>query len=185
MQTIADKIRFFYSFLRSPRKIGSVVPSSSFLVQEMISPIQWEKIEVLVELGAGTGVITDEIAKHLPAGKLALIFEQDDQMREVLQRRFPQFEIRKNAVELSADLQVLGATQVDCILSSLPFANFSYELRESILQSVWQTLKQGGLFIAYQYSFQMHKMLKKTFSSVCYSFVLLNLPPAVVYICRK
>jgi phospholipid N-methyltransferase len=79
----------------------------------------------------------------------------------------------------------LGLYQVDCILSGLPFTNFSQSLRDRILDGVLEALKPGGLFIAFQYSPHMKNQLSRRFAKVELSFVPLNIPPAFVYYCHK
>jgi phospholipid N-methyltransferase len=82
-------------------------------------------------------------------------------------------------------LDEIGIKKVDYVISSLPFANFSSELRSRFLELIYETLKPGGSFIAYQYSRQMKPQLQKTFSQVEISLVPFNIPPAFVYTCRK
>ena len=55
---IIDKVIFLYKFIKSPKSIGSITPSSTFLAQAMIKPINWNDARAIVELGAGTGIFT-------------------------------------------------------------------------------------------------------------------------------
>jgi len=75
--------------------------------------------------------------------------------------------------------------QLDCIFSGLPFFNFESELRKTLVAQIVQALKPGGLFIAFQYSLQMKKILSEHFIIETIPFVPLNIPPAFVYVCRK
>jgi phospholipid N-methyltransferase len=85
---IQERVLFFGKFLQAPLKIGSVTPSSAWLVEAMLAPIPWGTSTV-VELGAGTGVITREILRRLPPGGKAFLFEQErtrqDMLADVLQ----------------------------------------------------------------------------------------------------
>ena len=75
--------------------------------------------------------------------------------------------------------------QIDCILSGLPFFNFSQLIRDKLIEQIIMSLKPGGLFIAFQYSQQMKKQLSQHFDIEEILFVPMNVPPAFVYICRK
>lgn len=176
---------FLYKFLQSPRNIGSIVPSSSFLAQKIMEPINWDEIDTIVELGAGVGAFTDYIDRHKKASTQAVIVEKDEEMLEILKTTYSSFHFASEAKKLDIILEQLGISEVDCIISGLPFANFSPEYREIIIQTVFRSLKQGGLFIAFQYSLQMKAMLKQCFSEVGVHFVPFNIPPAFVYRCKK
>ena len=75
--------------------------------------------------------------------------------------------------------------KADIIISSLPLANFSEELRNSILEIVHESLNEKGSFIQFQYSLNAFKNLKKLFPVVKLNFTALNFPPAFVYTCSK
>lgn len=182
---VEEKTYFLKKFLRSPKKIGSITPSSPFLAQAMFKTVDWQSVQTIVELGAGTGVFTRQIHARKLNRCEAIIFECDDDMRRRLQRLYPDFHYYENAKNICADIRALGLTQVDCIISGLPFANFSQSLRNCILEGVVNSLKPGGQFIAFQYSLQMKKQLNERFKNVELSVVPLNLPPAFVYYCSN
>lgn len=187
IQQVADKVRFFYSFVKSPKTVGSITPSSSFLTKRMFRDVNWEDVQTVVELGAGTGVFTEWISQRLPAHAAAFIFERDDQMRSRLSKRFqlPNLQIAEDGLALQEVLYKQGVNSADYIISSLPFYNFSPELRTEFLDAIQQTLHPDGLFIAYQYSRQMESQFRNIFNQVDISLVPINLPPAFVYTCKK
>ncbi|GIO01250.1 SAM-dependent methyltransferase [Brevibacillus halotolerans] len=182
---VRDKVRFFTTFVKSPREVGSVTPSSARLSSRMLEGIDWAEVTSVVELGAGTGVFTQKLKQKISPNTNVFVYEQDVKLRADLQERFPSFHHHCDAQCLSKDLKHAGVEQVDVIISGLPFMNFPQELRERIIAEVMQSLKPGGAFIAFQYSLQMRKQLKETFREVSISFEPLNIPPAFVYRCRK
>ena len=182
---MTTRAAFLYKFIQKPKEIGSIVPSSSFLTKKMLANLPWNSIETLVELGAGTGVFTDFITENKKESCQILVIEQDFDMRKALQRKYSEFYYGVKAEKLDWLLQRNNLPQADCIVSGLPFAAFSESLRDKIMEAVTHSLKPGGIFVAFQYSLQMRKSLKKHFEEVKIGFVPLNMPPAFVYCCKK
>jgi phospholipid N-methyltransferase len=184
MQSIMYRLHFLFRFISSPKKIGSITPSSRYLVKTLLQPIPWDQIETIVELGAGTGAVTQEIERKMNASCQAVIFESDPQLTRVLRRNHPRVFHCWDAKDLTQELYRIGIDQVDCIVSCLPFANFSEQDRSTILDEIVKALSPDGIFVAYQYSLQMKSALQARFANVEIQFVPINLPPAFVYICR-
>ena len=69
-----DAFLFFRNFFRHPRMLGSIIPSSRFLIKQLLQPIDWDKARVIVEYGPGVGGITAEILRRMrPDAKLVAI----------------------------------------------------------------------------------------------------------------
>lgn len=188
MRFVSKEARLFLrKFMGSPKEIGSVIPSSRYLSRSMVRAVPWHNVRKVAELGAGTGVITEAIARHVAPDTKVYVFEKDSGMRRQLRMDYPEFIHAANAVHLDLILGSDGQSQgqLDCILSGLPFYNFPQEFRNSLLEQIVSGLKPGGLFVAFQYSLQMKKQLSKHFVIEQIKFVPLNFPPAFVYICRK
>ncbi|WP_139997423.1 class I SAM-dependent methyltransferase [Paenibacillus paridis] len=178
-------IQFLQSFIQQPKQVGSIVPSSRFLAGKMVNAISWDKVRTVAELGSGTGAITCAIAKHSPKNTKVFLFEMDETMRRNLEKNYPHFNCHSNACQLVEIIHREGIRQLDCIISGLPFFNFKQDIRETLLDQVYQALKPGGLFVAFQYSLQMKKSLSEKFVVESIGLVPFNVPPAFVYTCRK
>ncbi|UQZ81516.1 Methyltransferase small domain protein [Paenibacillus konkukensis] len=180
-----EKVKFFYKFIRTPRTIGSVTPSSRYLTGKMIEPVPWQHIDSIAELGCGTGVITKAIHQKMKPGTAALLFEKDSYLRKQLAEQYPDSSTYADAQSLGFAVRQEGLEHLDCIVSGLPFANFPQTFRDSLIEQVHRCLKPGGYFIAFQYSLQMKKQLSRDFEIESIRFVMRNVPPAFVYVCRK
>lgn len=178
-------VLFFKKFIRNPKYVGSMIPSSRFLANRMVKAAKWEQAENIVEIGSGTGAITRVIAKRVKPESKVFLFEKDDEMGELLQHDFPQFQREKNAMKLVSRLKEHNVQEVDYIFSGLPFYNFSPIMRLQLIQQCKEALKSGGKLIAFQYSLQMRRMLAEHFEIERISAVPLNFPPAFVYVCKK
>lgn len=181
----SQSLLFLRKFLQRPKQIGSVWPSSRFLAKKMVEHVPWSNINSIAELGAGTGAITKAIKSNVYESTTVFLYEKDKKMNSILQANYPHFMCYSDACTLTKDIQGNGIDQLDCVISGLPFFNFSVEIREILMNQVVNALKPGGYFIAFQYSLQMKKELSKNFIINKIEFVPLNTPPAFVYVCRK
>ncbi|MBJ9990084.1 class I SAM-dependent methyltransferase [Paenibacillus sp. S28] len=182
---INEHLLFLQGFFKEPKRVGSVIPSSRFLAAKMVQSVPWNEVKSVAELGSGTGAITRFIKPQLHESAKVLLFERDKKMRNNLRIEYPDFPCYSNACQLVKTIHQEGIGQLDCIISGLPFFNFTSEMRETLLHQMVEALKPGGVFIAFQYSLQMKKQFAKAFTIENIEFVPLNFPPAFVYTCRK
>lgn len=180
-----NRIAFFLKFISEPQKIGSFTPSSRFLTRKIFYNLPWDNLNTIVELGAGTGIFTRYIAMHKKDSCRIVVIEQDSVMRGRLEFEYPEMIFGSQAENLPYILQYAALPKVDCIVSGLPFACFSQDLRKCILDGIYASLKTEGRFVAFQYSLQMRSLLKQYFRTVEIGFEFFNFPPAFVYYCEK
>ena len=182
------KRSFITQFLKESKMVGSVRPSSRFLMEKMLQNIDFENSKIIVELGPGTGVFTYEILKKMAPDAVLLIFELNQRFIRILKRNIKDKRaifVYDSAEKLEEYLEKHNLKNADVIVSSLPLFNFPQELRETIINNSYKTLKNSGKYIQFQYSTQAKKMLESTFDSVDITFTPLNFPPAFVYTCEK
>jgi phospholipid N-methyltransferase len=182
---VQNKFLFLQKFIQSPKQIGSVIPSSKFLTKKMINAVDSKKTMNIAELGSGTGAITEYFTQITTADSNVFLFEIDYELRSHLMQKYPNYHHYSEATELLAAIKKNGIDQLDCIISGLPYFNFSQSVRDKLLEQIVLSLKTNGQFIAFQYSLQMKEQLSRYFDIEAIHFVLLNLPPAFVYVCRK
>jgi phospholipid N-methyltransferase len=63
LETVTDAVYFFRRFLRNPRGVASLVPSSRFLTAAMFAGLPLSDGDVIVEFGPGTGAFTREVRR--------------------------------------------------------------------------------------------------------------------------
>lgn len=178
---------FLKRFAGSPRRIGSVTPSSKFLTKAMLDRIDWEKADAVAELGAGTGVFTREIIKLAKPDAKILVFEIDPALQKMIRDEHPNhsgLKLYSDAQDLSKIVRENGIEKLDFVISSLPFTVLPHKMSLNILNAIQDSLKTEGHLVAYQYSSIIKKsVLLKRFETVKTKFVLFNVPPAFVYDC--
>src|SRR6478609_11910028 len=72
---------FGRTFLRHPRMLGSVVPSSRFLISRVLRQVDWPGTRVVVEAGPGVGTLTTPILGRLGGDGMLLAFEMNPTFR--------------------------------------------------------------------------------------------------------
>ncbi len=180
---------FFREFLRDRKMVGSVVPSSDVLVKMMIQPIKFEEAKVIVELGPGTGCVTEALLKRMAPDAKLISFELNEAFCERLRKQFPGDDrlvvIHDSAHRLGEHLAALGFSHADNVVSSLPLTNIPGKIKISILNAVAHYLSERGTFTQFQYYKTAEKLIRKKFKQVRIRFTPLNIPPAFIYVCRK
>jgi phospholipid N-methyltransferase len=178
---------FARNFFRYPRMLGSIVPSSRFLIRQLLAPVDWSQARVIVEYGPGVGVITAEVLRRLrPDGRLIAIETNPEFVRFL---RASTSDPRLSVVQGSAEavVEVLrrhGVDRADCIISGIPFSTIPPPLRAHILRETRSALEPHGAFLVYQFSSRVLDDLRRTFHDVRRSFAPLNVLPAHLFFCR-
>ena len=105
--------------------LGSLIPSSRFLVEQLLRDVRWSEARVIVEYGPGVGTISGEILKRMRSDATLVVFEINDEFVDMLSRRFGDPRLRvvhRSAAEVVPVLRELGLGQADYVISGIPFS---------------------------------------------------------------
>jgi phospholipid N-methyltransferase len=173
-------------FVQRGRVIASVAPSSRYMARTILRGINFDTARCIVELGAGTGPITAELLRRVKPHTRVLVLELDPDLCARLRRRFPEADVvEADAADLAQLLDERGIGSVDHILSGLPLPSIPEPIRDRILDVSARRLHPEGSFRQLTVMpWVYYKMYRRYFSNVCFRFVLRNLPPGGVYVCR-
>jgi phospholipid N-methyltransferase len=177
---------FARNFLKHPRMLGSVIPSSRFLINGLIKQVNWNRARVMVEYGPGVGNITTEILKRLHKDGKLIVFETNADFVEFLRSSFrdPRLHIVHGSAERVGEVvRELGFDGVDYIISGIPFSVMPPHVRENILRNTQAALRPRGKFLVYQFSPAVSPYLNDIFSEVRKGFEPLNILPAWLFFC--
>jgi phospholipid N-methyltransferase len=177
---------FTRNFFRHPAMLGSVIPSSPFLINDMLAQVDWKRARVVVEYGPGIGNFTEEILKRMSPNATLIAIELNGELAAFLRDRIR--DPRLHVVQTSAGnvrdiLARRNLAHTDYIISSLPFTNMPPSVRHHIMQETRRALHSNGVFVAYQYSRTLLPYFRSCFSSVQQGFQPLNFPPARIFSC--
>jgi len=185
---------FIQTAIKNPISTGAVAPSSRFLAREILRYWPEDKKGLIVEYGPGTGAFTKVVDQKLNSENYVGL-ELNPDFTKNLNKFYPHLDIlEKSAADLPEVIQSKSLPNPSLIISGLPWANFNPELQKSILGSTVENLDQEGTFstFAYVHALKLKKaqafkgLLQDHFSDVATSKVIWrNLPPAVIYHCRK
>ena len=182
-----SRLGFLKQWVKNPREIGSVTPSSRFLTREVMQRIDFTRMKRIAELGPGTGVFTEAILERLaPDGQIIAV---DTNAAFVAHLRREIRDPRLTVIEGSAErideiVAEAGWDRADAIVSGIPYSLLPKPVKMGILEAVRRALGGQGIFVGYQYSRMLRPDLLTVFGNVHYRPVLLNIPPAFVYACR-
>ncbi|CAM1361582.1 class I SAM-dependent methyltransferase [Tenacibaculum xiamenense] len=185
---MSKTISFFKEAVKNYKTSGTLVPSSRFLANKMLSNINFSDSKVIIELGPGNGAITKNILGKLNPEAVLICFEINDVFyKELTEIEHPQLIVLKESAEnITSEIEKLGFQKVDAIVSSLPLTIIPKQISSKILNNSHSSLKKNGVFIQYQYSLSYLKKLKEVFGkNIALDFETLNFPPAFIYKCVK
>lgn len=172
---------FVREFFQYPAVMGAAFPSSISLAKKVSSQIPRNQAGYILELGAGTGVVTDFLLQSGISPDQFIAVERSDTFCEHLKKRCPRANIiHGDAVNLSG---LLGEKtgKIATIISGLPLRSLPSETAAAIGKQFEKVLMPGGTFIQYTYSWlKTHSSLPKSFKYSHSKHVYFNLPPARV-----
>ncbi len=177
---------FARNFFRYPAMLGSVVPSSPFLVKDIMAQVDWDRARVLVEFGPGVGTLTKEILRRMRHDAVLIVIELNEDFVQYLGNaiRDPRLRVvHGSAAHVRRILAEHGIAPADYIISSLPYSLFPEALRQEIVSESRHALKAQGSLLVFQYSRLLLPYLKSSFSSVRLNFQPLNILPALIFHC--
>lgn len=183
-------------FLSNPLRTGAVAPPSEEIARLIVDTADLQSAKTVVELGSGTGVFTERIIGRISDGTLFFAIEINQFFAEKTKKRCPQVQVyNDSAANVKKYLKMHNASGCDCIISGLPWTFFEKKVQEDILDTVVDALNPGGEFLASAYLHgplffpsgrRFKKMLHERFSEVNTTRIIWNnLPPGLVYHCRK
>src|SRR3984957_4668958 len=116
---------FARNFFRHPRMLGSIVPSSRFLIRQLLAPVNWTQARGFVEYGPGGGGITAEVLRRMHPDAILIAIEMNPDFVSYLGRAIP--DPRLKVVQGSAEsvdeiLRRFGRDSADYIISGIPFS---------------------------------------------------------------
>jgi phospholipid N-methyltransferase len=177
---------FASNFLRDPYMLGSIIPSSRFLVNAVLDCIDWTRARVIVEYGPGVGTFTAEILRRMRPDARLIVIETNLDFVKFLLASCPDNRLRvehDSAENVQRILQRHGLPHANYILSGIPLGSMPVSLQSNISIASRDALETHGEFLVYQFTSRVLPVLRETFPDVRRGFEIRNFPPAQIFAC--
>jgi len=178
---------FFREFIKAPKVVASVIPSSSFLKGRVIKAADLARAKVVVELGPGTGGLTRSLLEALGPQAHLLAIERTAEFAQLVEQiGDSRLEVVHGcASSIGAELSRRGFAAADAIVSGIPFSTMPRKLAKEVIAAVHAALCPGGRFVAYQVSYRVVDHARPVMGAPVIEGELRNVPPARVFTWRK
>lgn len=182
-------IKFLKEYIKNPRQIGAIAPSTRYLAEGMINGIDFENVNCIIEYGPGTGVFTEQLIQRCNERTKILLVEYNEKFCDELKARYGSRNnviiINDSAENVSNYLLKHQIKKVDYIISGLPFTSLPKDISENILDNTSSILSKNGEFRTFQYSMVKKHLFERKFENISHTRVYRNLPPAYVLKCSN
>ena len=185
---IADEARFLRNWLKNPLVAGAVSPSGRALARTMARCVDPLGEGPVIELGPGTGPVTEALIAHGVAEERLVLVEYDAAFCRLLARRFPLARIiQGDAYNLAVTLHGVLFAPAAAIVSSLPLLTKPELQRAALLEAALDLAQPDAPFI--QFTYGAAPPIPRKLSNAAFAYhaqgsppVWLNLPPARVWV---
>jgi phosphatidylethanolamine/phosphatidyl-N-methylethanolamine N-methyltransferase len=182
-----DEVRFLRSWIEKPLHMGAVMPSGRVLARTMAQYVDANSSGPVVELGPGTGAITNALIEHGIDQKRLVLVEYNPGFCALLRDRYPQATVvQGDAYTLRDSLWNVLSVPASAIVSGLPLVTKPMLTRLKLIRDAFLALAPGAPFVQFTYSVAppIPKSLPGV-STQASERIWMNLPPARVWVYRK
>jgi phosphatidylethanolamine/phosphatidyl-N-methylethanolamine N-methyltransferase len=182
-----DEVRFLRSWIEKPLHMGAVMPSGKLLARTMANYVDPKSTGPVVELGPGTGAITQALVAHGVDQKRLVLIEYNPAFCVLLRDRYPQATVvQGDAYSLRDTLFDVLQEPASAVVSGLPLVTKPMLTRLKLMRDAFTALAPAAPFIQFTYS--VAPPIPKSLPGVTTEAserIWMNLPPARVWVYRK
>jgi phosphatidylethanolamine/phosphatidyl-N-methylethanolamine N-methyltransferase len=150
---IDDEVRFIRSWIERPLTIGAVTPSGKILARTMARYVDPDSNGPVVELGPGTGPVTEALVRAGVAPSRLVLVEFDAGFCRILRSRFPDATlVQGDAYSLRRLLEALLLQPAAAVVSGLPLVTKPLKMRLRLIRDAFDLMLPGAPFVQFTYS---------------------------------
>jgi phosphatidylethanolamine/phosphatidyl-N-methylethanolamine N-methyltransferase len=182
-----DEVRFLRSWIEKPLHMGAVMPSGRVLARTMAHYVDIKSTGPVVELGPGTGAITNALIEHGVDQRRLVLVEYNPGFCALLRDRYPHAKVvQGDAYSLRDSLRNMLSAPASAVVSGLPLVTKPMLTRLKLIRDAFVALAPGAPFVQFTYSVAppIPKSLPGV-STEASERIWMNLPPARVWVYRK
>ena len=181
-----DEVQFIRSWIEKPLSTGAVMPSSKALARTMARYVDPASTGPVIELGPGTGPVTEALVQHGVDPKRLILVEFNPVFCRLLRTRYPAATVvQGDAYRLRRLLETYVKAPAAAIVSGLPLVTKPVRTRLRLISDAMALLAPGAPFV--QFTYAMVTPIPKALSGIkaeASELIWLNLPPARVWVYR-
>lgn len=186
-ERFGEELRFFKGWIDKPKAVGAVLPTSAITARRMASVIDPSSGLPVLELGSGTGVITQAILDRGVAPENLYSIEYSADFVRHLKGRFHAVNIiQGDAFDLDATLAGHPGLVFDSIVSGVPLLNFPVPRRIAYLEQLLDRIPPGRPVVQITYGPRSPVPPHRgSYIVEHFDFVVRNIPPAQLWVYRR
>jgi phosphatidylethanolamine/phosphatidyl-N-methylethanolamine N-methyltransferase len=184
--TAAEHLNFLRGLILRPKNVGAITPSSPALAKAIAAQVDPSRAGPVLELGPGTGVVTEALVEHGVAEERLIAIEYDPDFAKRVAERFPRARvIRGDAFRFAELLDGIVDPPYAAVVSGLPLLNFPVETRRTLNETALARLAPGAPYIQFSYGTNPSIPPTDRYTVKRAALVWKNLPPARVWVYRQ
>lgn len=179
-----EELRFFRGWVDKPKAVGAIIPTSGVTARRMASVIDPTSGKPVLELGAGTGVITRAILERGVKPEQLFAIEYSSEFVAHLKTRFPDINlIQGDAFNLDETLGEHAGLTFDSIVSGVPLLNFPVKQRVRYVESLLDRIPPGRPIVQLTYGPRSPVPPGKgDYRVTRFDFIIRNIPPTTLWL---
>ncbi|HVV01200.1 MAG TPA: rRNA adenine N-6-methyltransferase family protein [Verrucomicrobiae bacterium] len=185
---VSQFLLFARNFLKHPNLVGWMLPSSPWVVKDVLRHVDWDKAKVIVEYGPGVGTFTKRVLELMRPDAALIAIEINRDFHDYLQSSIkdPRLRlIKDSAANVAEVLARLGFSHADYVISGIPFKTLPEPVCDSVVRNTYSVLRPEGSFLVYQLSSAVLPYLEKVFGKVARDTQILSFIPARLFYCAR
>ena len=181
-----DEVQFIRSWIEKPLSTGAVMPSSRALARTMASYVDTNSSGPVIELGPGTGPVTEALVEHGVDPARLILVEFNPVFCRMLRTRYPAATVvQGDAYRLRRLLETIVREPAAAVVSGLPLVTKPLRTRLRLIADAMTLLAPSAPFV--QFTYAMVPPIPKALSGIkaeASELIWMNLPPARVWVYR-
>ncbi len=184
---LSDEMRFLRTWIAKPKIVGAIAPSGRALARAMAAAADVSAPGLVLELGPGTGVVTEALIARGIAPERIVAVEFDPGFCAYLRERFPAVNvIEGNAFAVDTALPPDKRAPFSAVISSLPLVLSPPAERRRLVEDMLARIPPNGTYIQFSYSPKPPvPAAPGVFTAEHGPWIVNNLPPARVWTYRR
>lgn len=179
----AQHLDFIKGLIARPANVAALMPSSPALARAIAAQVDPSADGPVLELGPGTGIVTEALIERGIAPERLIAIEYDPDFARLVARRCPGVRVvRGDAFDFA---NLTGEAEFAAIVSGLPLLTHPIAERQALLETALSRLKPGSPFVQLSYGTRPPLPASPGATLTRAALVLMNLPPARVWVYRR